>query len=183
MQRSWKYTHVVFSRGLFSWPLCYLSILVYWKRLPSIFKICASCKLFFTSCWLAHNQRSRNALLFSRNPIGQLCLGGPDYSSRTAKCPCIQHVRYNWGYFSFVSFRRQNRRRGSNPWPLALPSSFWAIPHLFERLFLISWENYRYCHITMPLSQETMEVQIKGGQWNTSLERCRSTASFAFTGF
>ena len=42
----------------------------------------------------------------------------------------------------------------------------WAIPHLFERLFLITWENNRDCHITMPLSMKTMEVQIKGDQWN-----------------
>ena len=40
----------------------------------------------------------------------------------------------------------------------------WAILHLFERLFLISWENNRDCHITMPLSLKTMEVQIKGDQ-------------------
>ena len=39
-----------------------------------------------------------------------------------------------------------------------------AIPHLFERLFLRSWENNRDCHITMPLSLKTMEVQIKGDQ-------------------
>ena len=36
----------------------------------------------------------------------------------------------------------------------------------FERLFVISWENNRDCHITMPLSLKTMEVQIKGNQWN-----------------
>ena len=42
----------------------------------------------------------------------------------------------------------------------------WVIPHLFERLFLISWENNRDCHITMPLSPKTMEVKIKGDQWN-----------------
>ena len=42
----------------------------------------------------------------------------------------------------------------------------WAIPHLFERLFLISWENNRDCHITMPLSLKTMEVKIKGDHWN-----------------
>ena len=42
--------------------------------------------------------------------------------------------------------------------------TFWAIPHLFERLFLISWENNRDCHITMPLSLKTLEVQIKGDQ-------------------
>ena len=35
-----------------------------------------------------------------------------------------------------------------------------AIPHLFERLFLISWEKNRDCHITMPLSLKTVEVQI-----------------------
>ena len=40
----------------------------------------------------------------------------------------------------------------------------WIIPPLFERLFLISWENNRDCHITMPLSLKTMEVQIKGDQ-------------------
>ena len=39
-----------------------------------------------------------------------------------------------------------------------------AILHLIERLFVISWENNRDCHITMPLSLETMEVQIKGHQ-------------------
>ena len=42
----------------------------------------------------------------------------------------------------------------------------WAIPHLFERLFLISRENNRDCHITMPLSPKTIEVKIKGDQWN-----------------
>ena len=36
------------------------------------------------------------------------------------------------------------------------------IPHLFERLFLVSWENNRDCHISMRLSLKTMEVQIKG---------------------
>ena len=37
-----------------------------------------------TSCWLAHNQFSRNVLLFFCNPVGQLCLDGPGYSSRPA---------------------------------------------------------------------------------------------------
>ena len=39
-----------------------------------------------------------------------------------------------------------------------------AIPHLLEKLFLISWENNRDCHITMPLSLKTVEEQIKGDQ-------------------
>ena len=37
-----------------------------------------------------------------------------------------------------------------------------AIPRLFERFFLISRENNRDCHITMPLSLKTREVPIKG---------------------
>ena len=54
----------------------------------------------------------------------------------------------------------------------SFPGALWrrggkgAIPHLFERLFLISWENNRDCHITMPRSLKTMEVQIKRNQWN-----------------
>ena len=39
-----------------------------------------------------------------------------------------------------------------------------AIPHLFERLFLISWENNRDCLRTMLLYLKTMEMQIKGDQ-------------------
>ena len=37
---------------------------------------CMQSLLFFTSCWLAHNQLSWNVLLVSCNPIGQLCLRG-----------------------------------------------------------------------------------------------------------
>ena len=48
----------------------------------------------------------------------------------------------------------------------------WAIPHLFERLFLISWQNNKDCHITMPLSLKTMEIQIKGDQWNKRFRAC-----------
>ena len=32
---------------------------------------------------MAHNQLSTNVSLFSCNPIGQLCLGGPCYSSHS----------------------------------------------------------------------------------------------------
>ena len=54
------------------------------KRLLSIFKFCASRNFFFfMSCWLAHNQPSRNVLLFWCYPIGQLCLSGLGYSSHT----------------------------------------------------------------------------------------------------
>ena len=36
--------------------------------------------------------------------------------------------------------------------------------HLFERLFVIGWENNRDCDIIMLLSLKTMEGQIKGDQ-------------------
>ena len=57
----------------------------------------------------------------------------------------------------------------AKPSPIKLPALIFqvknrAIPHQFERLFLISWENSRDCHITMPLSLKTMEEQIKGDQ-------------------
>ena len=51
------------------------------------------------------------------------------------------------------------------------------IPHQFERLFLISWENNRDCHITMPLSLKTVEVQIKGDQEN---KRFRTVQVYCF---
>ena len=34
--------------------------------------------------WPVDNQHSWNVLLFSCNPVGQLCLRGPGYNSRTA---------------------------------------------------------------------------------------------------
>ena len=46
------------------------------------------------------------------------------------------------------------------------------IPHLFERLLLISWKNNRDCQITMSLSLKTMEVQIKGDRWNKRFRDC-----------
>ena len=46
---------------------------------------------FLTTCWLAHNQISCNVLLFSFNLIGQLCLSGPGYGSRT--------VNMHWKFF------------------------------------------------------------------------------------
>ena len=51
------------------------------KRLLSILNFVL--QVTFTSCWLATNQLSWNVLLFSCNPIGQLCLRGPSYSNRT----------------------------------------------------------------------------------------------------
>ena len=66
-----------------------------------------------------------------------------------------------------LSFGKTGNKKRANCFATLLQSeSIGAIPHLFERLFLISWENNRDCHITMPLSLKTIEVQIKGDRWN-----------------
>ena len=49
------------------------------------------------------------------------------------------------------------------------------LSHLFARLFVISWENNRDCHITMPLSLKTMKVYIKGAYEIRGLERYTSS--------
>ena len=57
----------------------------------SNFHVCRLYLVDFDACFLFHfvvividHQLFRNVLLFSCNPIGQLCLlGGPGYSSRT----------------------------------------------------------------------------------------------------
>ena len=43
---------------------------------------------FFMSYWPVHNQLSWNVLLFSCNPIGQLWLSSPGYSSKNARYVC-----------------------------------------------------------------------------------------------
>ena len=52
--------------------------------------------------------------------------------------------------------------------------------HLFETLFVITWENNSDFDITMPLSLKTMEVQIKGTNEIRGFERCRSTVFRTF---
>ena len=47
--------------------------------------------------------------------------------------------------------------------------------HLFETLFVITWENNSDYDITMPLSLKIMEVQIKGTNEIRGFERCEST--------
>ena len=74
---------------------------------------------------------------------------------------------HRWNH-SCDAFLNQNPNKQNTTMQRNLVRSFicLAIPHLFERLFLISLENNRDCHITTPLSLKTMEVQIKGDQWN-----------------
>ena len=73
------------------------------------------------------------------------------------------HSLYDPIVFHRQNFTKKKRLKTDYNGPNPL---FPAIPHLFERSFLISWENNRDCHITMPLSLKTMEMQIKGDQWN-----------------
>ena len=67
-EKHWLVKHFAFLKNVFYKYLNFVLLATY---------------CFFTICWLAHNQLSWNVLLFSCNPIGQLCLGGPGYSSRT----------------------------------------------------------------------------------------------------
>ena len=58
-----------------------------------------------------------------------------------------------------------------------------VILHPFERLFSITWENNRDCHIRIPLSLKTVEMQMKGDQWNQRFRMvqvyCMSLAAYA----
>ena len=54
---------------------------------------------FLMYCWLAHNQLSWNVLVLSSNPIGQLCLNGLGYSSRTViQCTTTTPIRPRGGH-------------------------------------------------------------------------------------
>ena len=63
----------------------------------------------------------------------------------------------------------------------SFPRALWwrggkgAIPHLFERLFLIGWENNRDCHITMPYPWEQWKCRLNGTSEIRGIERCRFT--------
>ena len=74
---------------------------------------------FLTTCWLALNQLSWNVLLFSCNLIGQLCLSGPGYSSRT--------VNIHWKFFV---------RRYCGP-------NQWLDQHVISRVFSLAYFRAR----------------------------------------
>ena len=61
---------------------------------------CASSNFsfFFYELLIAHNQLSWNELLFSSNPIGELCLSDPGYNSRTVTVNAIG-ISYQCGNF------------------------------------------------------------------------------------
>ena len=83
---------VLNRKTLFGETFCFLE-----KRSLSIFNFV----LRVNYCFLTRGmligpqpmQLSRNVLLFSCNPIGQLCPGGPDYSSRTVSIISIRKQR------------------------------------------------------------------------------------------
>ena len=66
--------------------IVWCNILLSWKTFAINFNVLLQVTYcFFTSCWLAHNQLSWNVLLFSCNPIGELYLSGPSYSSQNVR--------------------------------------------------------------------------------------------------
>ena len=71
---------------------------VSWDRGRSKIVLPVTC-CFLMYCWLAHNQLSWNVLVLSSNPIGQLCLNGPGYSSRTViQCTTTTPIRPRGGH-------------------------------------------------------------------------------------
>ena len=86
----------------------------------------------------------------------------------------VAHFCNNWGFYTFLtclpSYFKEvlnfsiSQVRKTHCYRSLVERKKRAIPHLFERLFLISWENNRDCHITMSLSLKTVEMQIKGDQ-------------------
>ena len=89
-------------------------------------------------------------------------------------CPSVSYL-FNvlmaggWGAYrkALTTMRRGGGGGGGGLWYKNDEDTRWKIRgdlYLFERLFVIRWENNRDCDITMPLSLKTMEVQIKRDQ-------------------
>ena len=85
----------------------------------------------------------------------------------------VAHFCNNWGFYTFLTCLPSYFKEVLNfsISQVRIKDAFmidrlWngykdgEISHLFERLSLISWENNRDCHITMPLSLKTVEVQV-----------------------
>ena len=81
------FTHIQLSSGKFTFLASNVRFYIFFFR---------------PSCWLAHNQLSWNLLLFSCIPIGQLCLGEPDYNSRT--------VTFFWFLFLICSAKAMPKK-------------------------------------------------------------------------
>ena len=93
----------------------------------------------------------------------------------SAQYPSWKTKRFYCGWLSQVKAKHWSEEK-------EFAVSIRAIPHLFERLFLISWENNRDCHVTMSLSLKIMEVQIKGDQWNKRFRTVQVYSSIIVAG-
>ena len=97
---------------------------------------------FLTTCWLPHNQ---HVLLFSCNPIDQLCLGDPGYSRRALifdfpKETELLWLRGRWTKFQshFISDFISERLSGKLIQRLSFHLAS-LTPSLFVTEFIFSW--------------------------------------------
>ena len=103
--------------------------------------------------------------------LGCYMIGLIAYAIRTHFLDCLHHVCLSLIYARIpannLPITAQPIRNLRTPASAAMNKRgilYRAIWQLFERLFLISWENNRDCDITMPLSLKTMKGQIKVDQ-------------------
>ena len=96
--------------------------------------------------WFQSSQRSKNVFTLAQN-LSDMWL-----STLENGAALLRSVTEMAPKSSFLCVNRSPIRGGSRTY--------------LKDCFLLSWGNNRDCHITMPLSLKTMEVQIKGDQWN-----------------
>ena len=137
------------------------------RRSSTLFVITRSSSLLRVSVDIKNNVEKESTLLFcflSKSPVGHGIS-----RQKHLELSVVSYLLTGLFYIGMPVVRTDGRSVGRAYGHAITKISRmdgWAIPHLFERLFLISWENNRDCHITMPLSLKKMEVQIKGDQWN-----------------
>ena len=135
------------------------------RRSSPLFLITRSSSLLHVSVDVKNNVEKESTLLFcflSKSPVGHGIS-----RQKQLELSVVSYLLTGLFYIGMPVVRTDGRLVGKGYGHAITKISRmdgWAIPHLFEILFLISWENNRDCHITMPQSLKTMEMQIKGDQ-------------------
>ena len=101
---------------------------------------------YFSLSWFQSSQRSKNVFTVTQN-LSDMWLS--TLENGAAYLRSVTEMASKWPFLCVNRSPIQGRSRT-----------------YLKDCFLLSWENNRDCHITVPLSLKTMEVQIKGDQWN-----------------
>ena len=146
------------------------------RRSSTLFVITRSSSLLRVSVDIKNNVEKESTLLFcflSKSPVGHKIS-----RQKHLELSVVSYLLTGLFYIGMPVVRTDGRSVGRAYGHAITKISRmdgWAIPHLFERLFLISWENNRDCHITMPLSLKKWKCRLKGTSEIRGLQRCRST--------